>query len=335
MSGTFPDRRLRRLRRTAGLRRWLEETRLHPRDLVAPLFVREGATEAMPVSSLPGVYQHTLESARKEAARLVDLGVVAFIVFGVPENKDAVGSGAWSPAGISQRAVAELKSELGLDGVVITDLCLDEYTDHGHCGVLRPDGTVDNDATLELYGLVAEAQAAAGADVIAPSGMMDGQVAAIRSALDRAGHEEIGILAYAAKYASALYGPFRDAAGVRISEGAEDRQAYQQSPANRREAREEVRLDVAEGADMVMVKPALGYLDIVADVRAAVDVPVGAYQVSGEYAMVQAAAERGWIDGAAVANELLLGIRRAGADFVITYFAGAVAERLAMEAGTR
>ena len=331
MSAVFPERRLRRLRRTPALRRLVAETRLRASDLVAPLFVRDGITEPMPVESLPGVEQHTLESLRKETVRLRELGVGAFMLFGVPAAKDAQGSDAWAPDGIAQRAVRELKKELGDDAVVMTDLCLDEYTDHGHCGILRADGTVDNDETLKLYGKVAVAQAEAGSDVVAPSGMMDGQVAAIRSALDEADRVEVPILAYAAKYSSALYGPFRQAAGVEITSGATDRKAYQQSPANRREALAEVRLDLAEGADMVMVKPAGGYLDVISDVRAAVDVPVAAYQVSGEYAMVHAAAQRGWIDGPAVAMELLLGIRRAGADFVLTYFAGEVAQALAEE----
>jgi porphobilinogen synthase len=335
VTASFPARRLRRLRGTAGLRRLTAETQLDPADLVAPLFVREGIAEPAPVASLPGVVQHTLESARKEAASLFGLGVKAFLLFGVPERKDEVGSGAWDPAGIVQVAVRELKAELGDDAVVMTDLCLDEYTDHGHCGVLRDDGSVDNDRTLELYDRVAVAQAEAGADVVAPSGMMDGQVASIRSSLDRAGHPDTPILAYSAKYASALYGPFRDAAGVRINSGATDRAAYQQTPANVREALDEIRLDLVEGADMVMVKPAGGYLDVVAAVRGLTDVPLGAYQVSGEYAMVHAAAERGWIDGPAVARELLLGIRRAGADFVVTYFARSVAERLADERGAR
>lgn len=333
MSAILPERRLRRLRRTPALRRLVAETRLSPADFVAPLFVREGIADPSPVESLPGVAQHTLESLRKEAAALREVGISAFMLFGVPAAKDAEGSGAWDPDGIAQRAVRDLRSELGDDAVVMTDLCLDEYTDHGHCGVLRADGTVDNDLTIERYGRIAVAQAAAGADVVAPSGMMDGQVAAIRGALDAAGHADTAILAYAAKYASALYGPFRQAAGVEITSGATNRRAYQQDPANRREAIREVRLDVAEGADMVMVKPAGPYLDVIAAVRAEVDVPVAAYQVSGEYAMVHAAAARGWLDGPAVAVEQLTGIRRAGAEIVLTYFAKEAALWLAQDDG--
>jgi porphobilinogen synthase len=303
------------------------ETRLSVDDLVAPLFVREGIDEPKPIASLPGVVQHTLESLRKEASRLVELGVPGLMLFGVPAQKDAVGSQAWDPEGIVQLALHELREEVGDAIVVMADLCLDEYTDHGHCGVVRDDGTVDNDATIELYGKVAVAQAEAGAAVCAPSGMMDGQVAAIRSALDGHGHEDTVILAYAAKYASALYGPFRDAVDVTIVGGG-DRMAYQQDLRNRRESLIEVALDVAEGADMVMVKPALAYLDVIADVRAAVDVPVVAYHVSGEYAMVKAAAERGWIDGDAVALEHVTAVKRAGADVILTYFAADLAEVL-------
>ncbi|HEX2042047.1 MAG TPA: porphobilinogen synthase [Acidimicrobiales bacterium] len=321
----FPARRMRRLRRTPALRRLVAETRLSVSDLVAPLFVREGISEPAPVPSMPGVFQHTRESLRKEARALLDLGIPAVVVFGVPAAKDAEGSGAWDPDGIVQVALGDLRDEVGDGLVLVADLCLDEYTDHGHCGVLGPDGTVDNDATLQLYGRVAVAQAAAGADVVAPSGMMDGQVAAIRAALDGAGHTQTAILAYAAKYASALYGPFRDAVDVSIRGGG-DRRAYQQDWRNRREALAEVALDVAEGADMVMVKPALAYLDVIAAVRARVDVPVAAYHVSGEYAMVKAAAERGWIDGAAVAREHLTAVKRAGADVILTYFARELAE---------
>jgi porphobilinogen synthase len=302
------------------------ETRLGVDDLVAPLFVREGIDEPRPVASLPGVVQHTRESLRKEVAELADLGVPAVIVFGVPAAKDAEGTGAWHPDGIVQLALADLHGDFGGDVAVMADLCLDEYTDHGHCGVLGPDGAVDNDATLERYARVAVAQAGAGADVVAPSGMMDGQVAAIRAALDGAGHHRTAILAYAAKYASALYGPFRDAVDVTIGGGG-DRRGYQQDPANAREALVEVRLDAAEGADAVMVKPALAYLDVLAAVRAAVDVPVAAYHVSGEYAMVHAAAERGWIDGDAVMAEHVLAIKRAGADMILTYAAKHLARR--------
>jgi porphobilinogen synthase len=323
---TFPARRLRRLRRTPALRRLVAETRLSVDDLVAPLFVREGIDAPNPITSLPGVVQHTVESLRKEAARLVDLGVPALMLFGVPAAKDPQGSGAWDPDGIVQVALRELRDEVGDRLVLMADLCLDEYTDHGHCGLVRDDGTVDNDGTVELYARVALAQAAAGADVCAPSGMMDGQVAAIREALD-GGHDEVAILAYAAKYASALYGPFRDAVDVTIVGGG-DRKGYQQDPRNARESLAEVQLDVDEGADMVMVKPALSYLDVIADVRATVDVPVAAYHVSGEYAMVKAAAERGWIDGDAVALEQITSIKRAGADVILTYFAAELAPLL-------
>ena len=323
----FPERRLRRLRRTPALRRLVAETRLGPDDLVAPLFVREGIDEPAPIGSLPGQVQHTVASLVAEAKRLASLGLPGLVLFGVPEAKDATGSGAFDPDGIVQRALGELRSALGDELVLMADLCLDEYTDHGHCGVLTADGSVDNDATLELYGRVALAQAAAGAHVVAPSGMMDGQVAAMRRALDDDGHAEVAVLAYAAKYASALYGPFREAVDVTIAAGG-DRRAYQQDPANRREALAEVALDVAEGADMVMVKPATTSLDVIAEVRRTVDVPVAAYHVSGEYSMVQAAAERGWVDGPAVALEQLTAVKRAGADFVLTYFAAEVAEAL-------
>jgi porphobilinogen synthase len=306
------------------MRRLVAETRLSVDDLVAPLFVREGITEPNPIASLPGVVQHTRESLRKEVVALAGLGVPAVMLFGVPARKDAVGSGAWDPDGIVQLALRDLRDEVGDELVVMADLCIDEYTDHGHCGVVRADGTVDNDATVELYTRVALAQAEAGAQVVAPSGMMDGQVGAIRAALDGAGHHEVAILAYTAKYASALYGPFRDAVDVTIVGGG-DRKGYQQDYANAREAMVEAALDVAEGADMVMVKPAVTYLDVVAAVRSRVDVPVAAYHVSGEYAMVKAAAERGWIDGTAVAIEQLTAVKRAGADLVLTYFAGELA----------
>src|SRR4051812_24316909 len=285
---------MRRLRRTPALRRLVAETRLSVDDLVAPLFVREGIDEPQPILSLPGVVQHTRESLVKEAHRLSDLGVPALILFGVPATKDATGSQAWDPEGIVQTALTEVKEELGDSMVLMADLCLDEYTDHGHCGVLTAEGDVDNDATIDLYGRVAVAQADAGAHVVAPSGMMDGQVAAIRGALDGNGSVNVAILAYAAKYASALYGPFREAVDVTIAGGG-DRKGYQQDYRNGREALAEVDLDLSEGADMVMVKPALAYLDVIADVRATVDVPVAAYHVSGEYAMLKAAAERGWI----------------------------------------
>jgi len=316
---------MRRQRRTAALRRLVAETRLSVDDLVAPLFLREGIEAPQPILSMPGVVQHTRESLRKEVRALADLGVPAVILFGVPATKDAEGSGAWDPAGIAQVGLAEIRDEVGDELVVMADLCLDEYTDHGHCGVLAPDGSVDNDATVALYARVAVAQADAGADVVAPSGMMDGQVAAIRAALDAAGQSSTAILAYAAKFASSLYGPFRDAVDVRIVGGG-DRAQYQQDYRNPREAMAEVSLDVAEGADMVMVKPALPYLDLIAAVRARFDVPVAAYQVSGEYAMVKAAAERGWVDGTAVALEQLTAIKRAGADVILTYLARELAE---------
>ena len=276
---------------------------------------------------MPGVVQHTLGSLVKEARQLCDLGVPALVLFGLPVHKDAEGSQAWAPDGIVQVALAALRQELGSEMVLIADLCLDEYTDHGHCGLLDDRGEVANDPTLALYARVALAQARAGADIVAPSGMMDGQVAAVRAALDGDGRTEVGILAYSAKFASALYGPFRDAVDVTIAGGG-NRRGYQQDPRNTREAVREAELDVAEGADMVMVKPAMAYLDIIASVRQAVRVPVAAYHVSGEYAMVKAAAERGWLDGAAVALEHLGAIKRAGADMVLTYFAAEVAEIL-------
>jgi porphobilinogen synthase len=324
---SFPTRRLRRLRRTPALRDLVAETRVDIGDLIAPLFVREGIAEPQPIASLPGVVQHTGESLRKEVHELANLGVRAVILFGLPAVKDAEGSAAWDPDGVVQVALRDLRSDLGDDVVFMADLCLDEYTDHGHCGLLDGHGSVDNDATLELYARVAVAQASAGADVVAPSGMMDGQVAAIRAGLDAAGFPEVPILAYAAKYASALYGPFRDAVDVTIVGGG-DRRGYQQDPRNAREAREEIRADLDEGADMVRGKPALAYLDVIAAVRPEVDVPLAAYHVSGEYAMVKAAAERGWIDGPAVMLEHLTAIRRAGADMVLTYAARDVADLL-------
>jgi porphobilinogen synthase len=315
----FPLSRPRRLRRTRVLRELARETHLSRRDLVAPLFVKEGIDEPVPISSMPGHHQHTLESLRKEAAELAALGVPALLLFGIPTHKDAEGSQAWAPEGIVQRALRALAADLGDEVALVGDLCLCEYTDHGHCGVLQDGGSVANDATLQRYARIAVAQAEAGAAVIAPSGMMDGQVGAIRSALDDAGFADTAILAYAAKYASGLYGPFREAA-----EGAPrfgDRTGYQMDPANADEALREVALDVAEGADMVMVKPAGAYLDVLWRVKQAFGLPTAAYHVSGEYAMVKAAAERGWVDGERVMLELLTGIRRAGADLVVTYFA--------------
>jgi porphobilinogen synthase len=315
---------MRRLRRTPALRRMVAETHLGVDDLIAPLFVREGIDEPQPITSLPGVVQHTRASLVTEVRELAALGIPAVILFGVPEHKDAEGSGAWDDDGIVQVALRDLRDEVGDDIVLIADLCVDEYTDHGHCGVLDDDGEVDNDATLDLYARAAVAQVAAGADIVAPSGMMDGQVMAIRDALDDEGFDDTAILAYAAKYASALYGPFRDAVDVTIAGGG-DRKGYQQDPRNAREALEEIRLDLMEGADLIMVKPALSYLDIVVRARAETDVPIAAYHVSGEYAMIKAAAERGWIDGEAVAIEQLTAIKRAGADLILTYLAREVA----------
>jgi porphobilinogen synthase len=324
---TFPERRLRRLRRTPALRRMVAEHRVTVDDLVAPLFVKEGIDAPEPVVSMPGVVQHTQESLRKEVRALCDLGVPAVMLFGVPAVKDARGSQADAPDGVMQVALRNLRDEVGDQLVLMVDDCLDEYTDHGHCGLIdAKTNEVDNDATLERYAAIAVAQAEAGADVIAPSGMMDGQVAAIRAALDESGYASTPILAYAAKFASALYGPFRDAAECAPQFG--DRRGYQMDPANAREALVEVALDVAEGADMVMIKPALAYLDVIAEVRAAFDVPVAAYHVSGEYAMVKAAAQLGWIDGDAIALEHLLAIKRAGADMILTYFAREFAEAL-------
>jgi porphobilinogen synthase len=325
----FPRSRPRRLRRTPVLRELARETALSRRDLVAPLFVKQGIDEPAPIASMPGHLQHTLDSLRKEAAELAGLGVPALLLFGIPARKDAEGVEAWAPDGIVQRALRALAADLGDEVALVADLCLCEYTDHGHCGVLRSTGgrpQVDNDRTLERYGQIAVAQAAAGAAVVAPSGMMDGQVGAVRAALDAAGFADTAILAYAAKYASGLYGPFREAA-----EGAPrfgDRTGYQMDPANGDEALREVALDVAEGADLVMVKPAGAYLDVLWRVKQAFGLPTAAYQVSGEYAMVKAAAARGWVDGERVMLELLGGIRRAGADLVVTYFAREAASLL-------
>ena len=327
MDPSFPVRRLRRLRRTPALRRLVAEARLGIDDLIAPLFVREGIDGPMPIASMPGQVQHTIDSLVVEAKRLVALGIPGLILFGVPATKDASGTEAYSPEGVVQRALRALRAEVGDQLVLMADLCLDEYTDHGHCGVLGPDGEVLNDPTLDLYGRVALAQAEAGADVVAPSGMMDGQVAAVRAALDAGGHDQVTILAYSAKYASPLYGPFRDAVHVTIAGGG-DRRSYQQDPRNRREALLEIAQDLAEGADMVMVKPAMTSLDVLAAARRSVRVPLAAYHVSGEYAMVHAAAAAGWIDGPAVALEQLTVLKRAGADFVITYFAAEMAEQI-------
>ena len=303
------------------------ETRIGVDDLIAPLFVREDISEPQPITSLPGVMQHTQQSLRAEVKELASLGVPGVVLFGLPNRKDATGSEAWNPDGVIQIALNNLRSDHGDDIVAIADLCVDEYTDHGHCGVLTPKGDVDNDATLELYQKVALAQAEAGADMVAPSGMMDGQVRAIRQALDANGHELIPILAYSAKYASAEYGPFREAVDVNIVGGG-NRKSYQQDPANSREAMEEIRFDIAEGADLIMVKPALAYLDVIAQARAQFDLPLAAYHVSGEYAMLKAAAQNGWIDGPATALEHLTAIKRAGADIILTYLAREIAETL-------
>jgi porphobilinogen synthase len=315
----FPTSRLRRLRGTPVLRELARETHLRPGDLIAPLFVKEGITQPVPIGSMPGHWQHTLDSLRKEAEDLASLGVRSLLLFGIPAAKDPEGSQAWAPDGIIQQALRALTADLGTDVALVGDLCLCEYTDHGHCGLLDERDSVDNDATLERYARTAVAQAAAGADIIAPSGMMDGQVAAIRTALDRAGYADTPILAYAAKYASSMYGPFREAAEGAPRHG--DRAGHQMDPANADEALREAALDVAEGADMVMVKPALAYLDVLWRIKQAFALPTAAYHVSGEYAMVKAAADRGWIDGERAMLEVLTSIRRAGADLVITYFA--------------
>ncbi len=314
----YPTDRPRRLRGTPGLRRLVRETDVRPRHLVLPVFVAEGLAGPRPISSMPGVVQHTRDSLRKAAAEAASAGVGGIMLFGVPARRDAVGSGATDPEGILNVALRDVREEVGDALPVMADTCLDEFTDHGHCGVLDGDGRVDNDATLPIYGAMAVAQAEAGAHVVAPSGMMDGQVGVIRSALDAAGHTDTAILAYSAKYASAFYGPFREAVDSQL---VGDRRTYQQDPANAREARRETALDLAEGADMVMVKPAMGYLDVLAEVAALSDVPVAAYQVSGEYAMISAAVERGWLDRERTILESLTGIRRAGADLVLTYWA--------------
>ena len=314
----YPTVRPRRLRRTAALRRLVAETAVRPTELVLPMFVAEGISEPRPVTSLPGVVQHTRDSLRKAAVEAVEAGVGGLMLFGVPQHKDAIGSGGTDPDGILNVALRDLRAELGDATVLMSDLCLDEFTDHGHCGVLAPDGSVDNDATLERYAEMAVAQASAGAHVLGPSGMMDGQIGVIRAALDSAGFTDTALLAYSAKYASAFYGPFREAVQSSLKG---DRKTYQQDPANGREALREVALDVAEGADIVMIKPALAYLDVIAAVRDAVDVPVAAYQVSGEYAMVEAAAANGWVNRERAILETLTSIRRAGAQIILTYWA--------------
>jgi porphobilinogen synthase len=309
------------------LRALIRETDLAPRQLIAPLFVKEGITEPVAVASMPGQFQHTLESLRKEAVEIAGRGVGAFMLFGVPARKDAEGSEAWNLDGIAAQGLRALRAELGDEHVVMSDLCLDAYTDHGHCGVLDADGNVDNDATLERYRKIAVAQAEAGAHIVGPSGMMDGQVAAIRDALDTSGHANVGIIAYAAKFASAFYGPFREAAEGAPSFG--DRTGYQQDPANADEALREIRADIDEGADIVMVKPALLYLDVIRRAKDATAFPMAAYSVSGEYAMLKAAARNGWIDERRAMLETLTSIRRAGADIIITYYAREAARAIA------
>ena len=322
----FPAARPRRLRRTPALRRLVAQTSVRPSDLLLPMFVKEGISEPQPVASMPGVVQHTRDSLRKAAAEAVAAGVGGLVLFGVPAVKDARGSAADDPGGILAVALRDLAAEVGDATVLIADLCLDEYTDHGHCGVLTGSGDVDNDATLERYGSIAVAQAAAGVHVVAPSGMMDGQVGAIRTALDAGGYPDVAICAYSAKFASAFYGPFRDAAECAPQFG--DRASYQQDPASA-DALREVALDLAEGADIVMVKPALAYLDVITRVAAISPVPVAAYQVSGEYAMVEAAAANGWVDRDRVIDETVTAIRRAGASIILTYWAAELARRLA------
>jgi porphobilinogen synthase len=326
MAADFPQARPRRLRTTQALRRLVARTSVRPADLVQPLFVKEGISDPQPVGSMPGVMQHTRDSLRKAAAAAVEAGVGGLILFGIPAQKDTHGSAADDPNGIVQLALADLAADLGTDTVLMADLCLDEYTDHGHCGILTPAGDVDNDLTLERYAAIALAQARAGAQVVAPSGMMDGQVAAIRSALDAGGFIEVAICAYAAKYASAFYGPFRDAAECAPQFG--DRASYQQDHGSPEEALREVLLDVAEGADIVMIKPALAYLDIISLVARSVQLPVAAYQVSGEYAMIEAAAANGWLDRDRVVTESLTAIKRAGAGIILTYWATEWAGRL-------
>jgi len=319
---SFPNHRPRRLRTTPAMRRLTAEHRLAPAELILPAFIREGLSEPAPISSMPGVVQHTTDSLKRAAAEAVELGVGGIMLFGVPAMRDASGSASLDPEGVLNKAIRDVRAEVGDELVVMSDVCLDEFTDHGHCGVLDANGYVDNDATLEIYGQMAVAQADAGAHVLGPSGMMDGQVAVIRQALEAAGHKNTAVLAYAAKYASAFYGPFREAVDSQLKG---DRRTYQMDAANRREAIIEVELDLEEGADMVMVKPAMSYLDILADVAAMSPVPVAAYQISGEYAMIEAAAANGWIDRRGAITESVLGIKRAGAGMVLTYWASELA----------
>ncbi|WP_086822137.1 porphobilinogen synthase [Allokutzneria sp. NRRL B-24872] len=321
----FPTHRPRRLRRNPAIRRLVAETTVEPRQLVLPMFVKEGAREPVAIRSMPGVFQHTRDSLRKAAAEAVEAGVGGLMLFGVPETRDATGSGGIDPDGILNVALRDVRAEVGDATVLMSDCCLDEFTDHGHCGVLAPDGSVDNDATLSIYGEMAVAQAESGAHLIGPSGMMDGQVGIIREALDRAGLLDTGILAYSAKYSSAFYGPFREAVESQLKG---DRKTYQQDSANVRESLREVQLDLAEGADVVMVKPAGAYLDVIRAIAEISDVPVAAYQISGEYAMIEAAAANGWIDRKPAVLETLTSIRRAGADVILTYWAVEAAQWL-------
>jgi porphobilinogen synthase len=321
----FPTHRPRRLRATPAMRRLVAETDLRPRQLVLPMFVREGIDEPVPVTSMPGVVQHTRETLRKAATEAVAAGVGGLMLFGVPARRDARGSAGVDPDGVLNVALRDVRAEVGDSAVVMADTCLDEFTDHGHCGVLDERGGVDNDGTLAVYAEMAVAQADAGAHLLGPSGMMDGQIGVIRQALDAAGHQDVGQLAYTAKYASAFYGPFREAVDSQLRG---DRKTYQQDPANVREALRELALDLEEGADIVMVKPAMSYLDVLRAVAETADVPVAAYQVSGEYAMVEAAAANGWLDRDRTILETLTAIRRAGADLVLTYWAVEVARRL-------
>jgi porphobilinogen synthase len=319
---TFPSQRPRRLRTTPAMRRLTAETRLAPAELILPAFIREGLAEPNRITSMPGVVQHTTDTLKRAAAEAVELGLGGIMLFGIPETRDAEGTASLDPEGVLNKAIRDVRAEVGDDLVIMSDVCLDEFTDHGHCGVLDADGYVDNDRTVEIYARMAVAQADAGAHMLGPSGMMDGQVAAIRSALDQAGHTNTSVVAYAAKYASAFYGPFREAVDSQLKG---DRRTYQMDAGNRTEALREVELDLAEGADVVMVKPAMSYLDIVADVAAMSPVPVAAYQISGEYAMIEAAAANGWIDRRAAITESVLGIRRAGAHMVLTYWAAELA----------
>ncbi|UZX03952.1 porphobilinogen synthase [Arthrobacter sp. CDRTa11] len=319
---SFPNQRPRRLRTTAAMRRLTAETRLAPPELILPAFIREGLSEPHPITSMPGVVQHTTDTLKKAAAEAVGLGLGGIMLFGIPAVRDAEGTASLDPDGVLNRAIRDVRSEVGDELVIMSDVCLDEFTDHGHCGVLDANGYVDNDRTVEIYARMAVAQADAGAHMLGPSGMMDGQVRAIRQALDEAGHTETSVVAYAAKYASAFYGPFREAVDSQLTG---DRRTYQMDAGNRTEAIREVELDLAEGADVVMVKPAMSYMDILADVAAMSPVPVAAYQISGEYAMIEAAAANGWIDRRAAITESVLGIRRAGADMVLTYWAAELA----------